>query len=188
LRLSEDLRDELAAIAPESDCDRLAELSGLFHVAGSVHLRGRGVVRRPPRPRELGGRPARVQPAACVRRRVGDPHLPAAGVRSRDALPTARRGDAARVRDAASSGRARRLAPAARAAAPASGRAPLLPRCVPAWRAPRRGVTERAARPAPRDPAAPRSKARVSSSRSPRRRGPGCTCSSARGMRSPTRR
>jgi DNA-binding protein WhiA len=44
LRLSEDLRDELAAIAPESDCDRLAELSGLFHVAGSVHLRGRGIV------------------------------------------------------------------------------------------------------------------------------------------------
>jgi DNA-binding protein WhiA len=44
LRLSEDLRDELAAIAPDSDCDRLAELSGLFHVAGSVHLRGRGIV------------------------------------------------------------------------------------------------------------------------------------------------
>jgi DNA-binding protein WhiA len=44
VRLSEDLRDELAAIAPESDCDRLAELSGLFHVAGSVHLRGRGIV------------------------------------------------------------------------------------------------------------------------------------------------
>jgi hypothetical protein len=44
LRLSDDLREELAAIAPESDCDRLAELSGLFHVAGSVHLRGRGVV------------------------------------------------------------------------------------------------------------------------------------------------
>jgi len=44
LPLSDDLRDELAAIAPESDCDRYAELSGLFHVAGSVHLRGRGVV------------------------------------------------------------------------------------------------------------------------------------------------
>jgi cell division protein WhiA len=44
LRLSEDLRDELAAIAPAADCDRLAELSGLFHVAGSVHLRGRGAV------------------------------------------------------------------------------------------------------------------------------------------------
>lgn len=42
--LSEDLRTELAAIAPASDCDRLAELSGLFHVAGSIHLRGRGEV------------------------------------------------------------------------------------------------------------------------------------------------
>jgi cell division protein WhiA len=42
--LSEDLRSELAAIAPTSDCDRLAELSGLFHVAGSVHLRGRGEI------------------------------------------------------------------------------------------------------------------------------------------------
>jgi len=42
--LSDDLRAELAAIAPASDCDRLAELSGLFHVAGSVHLRGRGEV------------------------------------------------------------------------------------------------------------------------------------------------
>ncbi len=42
--LSEELRQELASIAPESDCDRLAELSGLFHVAGSVHLRGRGEV------------------------------------------------------------------------------------------------------------------------------------------------
>jgi len=42
--ISEDLRNELAAIAPDADCDRLAELSGLFHVAGSVHLRGRGEV------------------------------------------------------------------------------------------------------------------------------------------------
>jgi DNA-binding protein WhiA len=42
--LSEDLRNELAQIAPEADCDRLAELSGLFHLAGSVHLRGRGEV------------------------------------------------------------------------------------------------------------------------------------------------
>jgi cell division protein WhiA len=41
---SDDLRNELAAISPESDCDRLAELSGLFRVAGSVHLRGRGEV------------------------------------------------------------------------------------------------------------------------------------------------
>jgi DNA-binding protein WhiA len=42
--LSEDLRNELAAIAPERDCDRLAELSGLAHSAGRVHLLGRGEV------------------------------------------------------------------------------------------------------------------------------------------------
>jgi hypothetical protein len=39
---SEDLRNELAAIAPPRGCCRLAELSALFHSAGSVHLRGRG--------------------------------------------------------------------------------------------------------------------------------------------------
>ncbi len=44
MSLSEDLRGELAAIAPRSDCDRLAELSGLLHTAGRVHLRGRGEV------------------------------------------------------------------------------------------------------------------------------------------------
>lgn len=42
--LSDELRDELAAIVPTRDCDRLAELSGLFHAAGSLHLRGRGGV------------------------------------------------------------------------------------------------------------------------------------------------
>lgn len=36
--LSEDVRRELAAIEPQRDCDRLAELSGLFHTAGSLHL------------------------------------------------------------------------------------------------------------------------------------------------------
>jgi cell division protein WhiA len=42
--LSDDLREELAQIAPANECDRLAELSGLFHVAGRAHLRGRGSV------------------------------------------------------------------------------------------------------------------------------------------------
>jgi DNA-binding protein WhiA len=42
--LSEDLRNELAGIAPKRGCDRLAELSGLFHGAGSAHLRGHGEV------------------------------------------------------------------------------------------------------------------------------------------------
>jgi len=39
---SEDVREELAQIAPALHCDRLAELSALFHSAGSLHLRGRG--------------------------------------------------------------------------------------------------------------------------------------------------
>jgi DNA-binding protein WhiA len=42
--LAEDVRAELAAIAPTRRCDRLAEVSGLFHTAGAVHLRGRGTV------------------------------------------------------------------------------------------------------------------------------------------------
>ncbi len=44
MSLSEDLRRELAQIAPSADCDRLSELSGLFHSAGRLHLRGRGEV------------------------------------------------------------------------------------------------------------------------------------------------
>ena len=44
MSLSEELRSELAAIAPRSECDRLAELSGLFHSAGSLHFKGRGQV------------------------------------------------------------------------------------------------------------------------------------------------
>jgi hypothetical protein len=42
LSLSEDLRDELAAIAPRRRCCRLAELSALFHAAGIWHLRAHG--------------------------------------------------------------------------------------------------------------------------------------------------
>ena len=44
MSLSEDLRHELAGIAPARDCDRLAELSGLAHTAASLHLRGRGQI------------------------------------------------------------------------------------------------------------------------------------------------
>jgi cell division protein WhiA len=42
VRTSEDVRKELAQIAPTRECDRLAELSALFHSAGSLHLRGKG--------------------------------------------------------------------------------------------------------------------------------------------------
>ena len=41
--LSEELRDELAQIAPERRCCRQAELSALFHASGAWHLRGRAV-------------------------------------------------------------------------------------------------------------------------------------------------
>jgi DNA-binding protein WhiA len=40
--LSEDVRRELAGVEPLKHCDRLGELSGLFHTAGSLHLRGHG--------------------------------------------------------------------------------------------------------------------------------------------------
>jgi DNA-binding protein WhiA len=42
MSLAEDLRDELASIAPRRRCCRLAEVSALFHAAGVLHLRGRG--------------------------------------------------------------------------------------------------------------------------------------------------
>jgi DNA-binding protein WhiA len=43
MALSEELRDELAQIAPLRHCCRLAELSALFHVSGAWHLRGKSV-------------------------------------------------------------------------------------------------------------------------------------------------
>jgi cell division protein WhiA len=41
---SDELRAELARVKSERECDRLAELSGLAHTAGRLHLRGRGEV------------------------------------------------------------------------------------------------------------------------------------------------
>jgi DNA-binding protein WhiA len=42
MSLSDDLRDELASIAPTRRCCRLAELSALAHAAGAWHLHGHG--------------------------------------------------------------------------------------------------------------------------------------------------
>ena len=50
-RCLEELRDELAAIAPRRRCDRLAELSALFHTAGTPAPARPRRGRRPPRPR-----------------------------------------------------------------------------------------------------------------------------------------
>jgi hypothetical protein len=41
--LADDLREELAQIAPDRRCCALAELSALFHASGTWHLRGGGV-------------------------------------------------------------------------------------------------------------------------------------------------
>lgn len=41
---SEDVRQELARVAPARRCDALAELSALAHTAGSLHLRGHGEI------------------------------------------------------------------------------------------------------------------------------------------------
>ena len=43
MALSEQLRDELAQIAPERACCRYAEVSALFHVSGAWHLHGGAV-------------------------------------------------------------------------------------------------------------------------------------------------
>jgi cell division protein WhiA len=42
--LSDEVRSELAGIAPRRECDRRAELCALFHTAGRIHLRGRGEI------------------------------------------------------------------------------------------------------------------------------------------------
>ena len=38
MSFSDDVRNELAAIAPDRECDRQAELSALFHSAGRWHM------------------------------------------------------------------------------------------------------------------------------------------------------
>jgi cell division protein WhiA len=41
---SDELRAELARVVAQRECDRLAEVSGLAHTSGRLHLRGRGEV------------------------------------------------------------------------------------------------------------------------------------------------
>ena len=77
---SEDVREELAQIAPTRRCDRLAELSALFHAAGSLHLRGKGewAIHRP---RERCGSTPRVRAPTRRGAPLRDPDVPAARVR-----------------------------------------------------------------------------------------------------------
>ncbi len=169
--LSEDLRDELAAIAPRRDCDRLAELSGLFHAAGSAHLRGRGEI----------SLHLDLSSSAVARRAFR--LLRELGVESeirtyrRHAFEQATRyqlhveGKQRALQVLARGGRARPAARPARAAAEARRRAPVLPRRLPARRAARRRLAQRPARAAPRAARRQRRGGRVRSPRSPRAKG-----------------
>ena len=83
---------------PTRGCCRLAEVSALFHSAGSVAPARPRRARAPPRPRELGRRAPRVHAPARARRPLRDPHLPPARLRPRDPLPAARRPATRRAR------------------------------------------------------------------------------------------
>ncbi len=128
--LSEDLRTELAAIEPRKACDRLAELSGLFHSAGSLHLRGTGRGRRSPRPLELRRGAPCLHAAAPAGGADRDPHVPAARLWPGDPVSAARRGRGSRAAGAARGGRRVGGARADRPAAEAGRREGLLPRRV----------------------------------------------------------
>ena len=92
MSLSEELRDELAAIAPARACCRLAELSALYHAAGTWHLHGHGELSVHLDLGERRRRTPRLQPPARPRHPLRDPHLPPARLRPRDPLPAPRRG------------------------------------------------------------------------------------------------
>ena len=132
----------LAAAAASPSCRR------------SSTPRARGICaacsRRAPRPRELGGRPARVRPPARPGRALGDPHLSAARVRPGDEIPAARRGRRPRARACCAKRGSSPHGRAARASAEARRRALVLPRRVSPRRAARRRLALGPARPAPR--------------------------------------
>ena len=85
-------------------CCRLAELSALLPRRRVPGTCGTGTSTVAARPGERGGGPAGVRAAARPRRPLGDPHVPPARVRRRDALPAARRRGRGRARGAAEAG------------------------------------------------------------------------------------
>ena len=114
---SEDVRIELAAIAPERECDRLAELSALFHFAGRLHLLGRGEVSLHLDLASAAVGEARVHAPALVRRRAPR-SAPTGGGPSGGRRATSSTSTAAPGRSSSCARRRRRRA--ARAAGPAA--------------------------------------------------------------------
>ena len=139
------------AIAPERGCCRLAEISALFHSAGSdPSARPRRDLRCTSTSRRSGSRPPRLLAPARARDPLRDPHVQPPVVRPRDPLPAPRQRRRGRAGAARRGGRARRPARAARASAEAGRRPCLLPRRLPPRSAPRRRLALGAARAASR--------------------------------------
>ena len=171
MSLSDDLRDELAAIEPARRCCALAELSALCHAAGTWHLQGRG---------ELS---VQLDLASSAIARRAFSLLRDLGVRSgirtypRHAFDRATRYQLELEVDPAAAAMLREagvLSPAARrcASSQTRGRTVLLPRRVPAGCVPRGRLALGAESPAPRT-ACDRARRRPAPRRDrrPRRRG-----------------
>ena len=79
--LASDARSELAALVPERRCDRLAEISALFHTAGCRASPRPGDARVPPRPRGVVRGASGVRRPAEPQGGLGDPHVPPSRVR-----------------------------------------------------------------------------------------------------------
>ena len=114
---------------PARECDRLAELSALFHGGNAPHPRP-GPRLRGAHPGQLSGGPPGVRAAALVRYQPGHPHLPPARDRG-SALPAPGRGRRARPPGAARGRGGDDRSLAVHDAAAPGDRAELLPSRVP---------------------------------------------------------
>ena len=107
MSLSDDLRDELAQIAPDRRCCRLAELSALFHSSGAWHLRdGTVAVHLDLISSAIARRAFALLRDLGVRSEIRT--YPRRVVRARDPLPAPRHGRRERARGAARGRRALR--------------------------------------------------------------------------------
>ena len=117
LSLSDDVRQELAAIEPRKACCRLAELSALVRGAGKRPPARRRSDRAPSRAGQRAGRAAGVLAPPLLRRSLRDQDVQTACVRAGDALPASPRGRRPRPAGAERGRNPRREPRAARAPA-----------------------------------------------------------------------
>ena len=139
MSLSEEVRSELAGIAPRRQCDRLSGALRALPFRGADPPARARTGFAASRPLELGRGAARVQPAPRLRRSVRDPELQAPLVRRRDPVRAPRLGRRAGYAGAARGRRRQRAADAAGASAASRRGKILLPGRVSARSAARRG-------------------------------------------------